>query len=138
MTDTRTGLELREAVARALGWAEHDWEWTGSPSPLMRAARCNDVMNQPGTMELHWCIPSDPEIRKFSIPHFESSLDACFGPGGPVEVMRKMDFSPDQSIQDIVTWRADAAMEFVDQWPLYLTAEDYCHAFLAAMEGADG
>lgn len=105
MTDTRTGLELREAVARALGW---------TPDPILTY------------MDI------------FTVPHFESSLDACFGPGGPVEVMRKMDFSPDQSIQDMVTWRADAAMEFVDQWPLYLTAEDYCRAFLAAMEGEDG
>lgn len=60
-----SGLELRKAVATALGWTVSEDRGDGEFYRL----------NVGGLAP--------------TIPHFESSLDACFAPGGPVERLRE-------------------------------------------------
>lgn len=111
-----SGIELRKAVATALGWTVSEDRGDGEMYRLDLA----DGLR-----------PAVPLV-----PHFDSSLDACFAPGGPVERLRA-DHGLDLGMTEADTWLAVFYPMSGDEGggsaESSNPAEAVCRAFLAAV-----
>ena len=119
-----SGMELRKAVATALGWRLED-----KPLPPSYV--------YVGDRPRWWVKPNgDPGTP----PSFEDSLDACFAPGGPVERLKqdghvlimKMDGLRDGTFSPLYTVLLDNLPRTDgDNLPTLV-----CRAFLTAVQSA--
>lgn len=142
--DTMTGLELREAVARRLGWVSWlqqrgeythvEWvkpggrePWTKVQSQYQESARAS-YSGPVDSFDRRKAIDHD------ALPHFDTSLDAHFAPGGTVEALGMVEHGEDE----IKFYHSESAWKCW-VWPHSghgsTPAEALCRAYLKATGG---
>lgn len=140
-----SGIELRRTIARTLGWKSWlrkrggythvSWQNPGEREPWFRVQNAEDA-RKAYSAEPVTVIDPMKHIDYDALPHFESSLDACFAPGGPVERLRA-DHGLDLGMTEADTWLAVFYPMSGDEGggssESSNPAEAVCRAFLAAV-----